>query len=249
MSKFKDIIDSLSKKNIPFKLIEGNIQLTLRIISNKGRRISFDLVINEVNNQLKVQERTNILPKFCPNRHINADGSFCLGILDHWDVEEWIETLKEFLQAQLFCNDHKKWSKNYKQWSHGDAAKYQLYVEELLKTINLKDLGLNLNSLHLLSVENRLFKENYFHIYHKNKLIFMGTEKKIHCKRQSCICTPYGRRKHVTLGRCSKRCAEIILKILINENLRKSEELVFWNKIKGSKLKCCGTMETCELNV
>ena len=167
---------------------------------------------------------------------------------DHWIVEKWIKTLREFLQAQLFCNDHKKWSKNYKQWSHGDAATYQLYVEELLKTINLKDLGLNLNSLQLFNVESRLFEENYFHIYHEDKLIFMGTEKKIHCKRQSCICTPSGRRKHVTLGKCSKKCAEIILKILINEELRKKEEVVFWDKIKGSTLKCCKTLENCELN-
>ena len=248
MSNFKDLINYLTKKNIPFKLIEGDIQLTLKIASNKGRRTSFDLIISEVNNQLKVKEIGDILPEFCPNRHINPDGSFCLGILDDWIAENWIKSLREFLQAQLFCNDHKKWSKNYKQWSHGDAATYQLYVEELLKTINLKDLGLNLNSLQLFNVESRLFEENYFHIYHEDKLIFMGTEKKIHCKRQSCICTPSGRRKHVTLGKCSKKCAEIILKILINEELRKKEEVVFWDTFKGSTLKCCKTMENCELN-
>ena len=76
----------------------------------------------------------------------------------------------------------------------------------------------------------------------------MGTEKKIHCKRQSCICTPNGRRKHVTLGKCSKKCAEIVLKILINEELRKKEEVVFWNISKEMTLKCCETMEKCELN-
>ena len=57
MSNFKDLMDYLTKKNIPFKLIEGDIQLTLKIASNKGRRTSFDLIISEVNNQLKVKER------------------------------------------------------------------------------------------------------------------------------------------------------------------------------------------------
>jgi hypothetical protein len=33
----------------------GDIQLTLKIVSNKGKRTSFELIISEVNNQLKVK--------------------------------------------------------------------------------------------------------------------------------------------------------------------------------------------------
>ena len=93
-----------------------------------------------------------------------------------------------------------------------------------------------------------MFNEPFFHVYHNESLIVMGTAKKAHCKKHSCICVRYGKRRHLTVGKCPKKCADLVLKISINEHLRRKEEEKFWETFKKSNVKCCQTMEKCELN-
>ena len=203
------------------------------------------------NNLLRVKEISGVLPSFCPNRHINSDGSFCLGIqtdTEKLSIKEWMENLQEFLQAQIFASKNRKWPITCQQWSHGNAAFYQSKVEKLLLEIDLNILGLEFNKLRLVEKKNDLFKEPYFHIYHGDKLLITGTEKKVHNKRLSCICVKYGRAKHVTLRNCPRKCSNLLISILINEQYRVIEEDNFWKSFKNSKIQCCGTMNQCGLN-
>lgn len=247
MLKIIDIKSYLLETNVPFINDVNGITLDLKITSSSGKRKLFILNIQENSGSLIVYERSSFLPKFCPNRHINTDSSFCLGISSHISVESWFKDLKEFLRAQLFCDQYKKWPIQYGEWSHGDAAHYQRNVEFLLKKINLKNLKINLNDLTLNKIKHPILQEDFFHVYHKNVLIIVGSENKVYGKRDSCICTKNGRYRHVTKGKCPHKCAAIILEIVINEDMRVKKEIEFWEYLKDKKLTCCQTMKKCEL--
>lgn len=77
------------------------------------------------------------LPAYCPERHVNPDGSFCLG-LSAGDIEsadeatKWWEQLQEFLRCQAIARSRGKWPPG-RELAHGDAALYQLKMEEIAK--------------------------------------------------------------------------------------------------------------------
>lgn len=241
----------LQSRGSVFTESQDAIELDLKIVGRSGNRHLFKLRISETHsNLLTVKEINSLLPSFCPNRHINSDGTFCLGLqadTENLSIEEWMDNLNEFLQAQIFSQKNGKWPIFCQQWSHGNAAIYQTKVEKLLLEVDLDCLGLEFNRLRLIEKKNDLFDEPYFHIYHNDKLLITGTEKKVHNKRLSCICDKYGRAKHITLGNCPKKCSNLLISILINEKNRMLEEEKFWKIFKNSKIQCCGTMHDCIL--
>lgn len=231
---------------------KGVVQFDMVVNSASGDRCWFKLEAYEKeHNYLSIKEIHGVLPVFCPNRHINSDKSFCLGLqsdLEKLSIKDWITRLKEFLTCQIFAKKIGKWPITCKQWSHGNGATYQKNVEELLNQINLEKLGLEFNKLRLIEKKNIIYKDlPYFHVYHEDRLIITRPQNFKHNKRLSCICTKHGRSKHVTLGACMKKCSDILINILINEKKRVREEEKFWESFKTAKLTCCQTMNKCGL--
>lgn len=77
------------------------------------------------------------LPAFCPERHINDDGSFCikLGSDRHFNTaqeySEWWYALGEYFKGQYYAEETGFWPLTM-GLSHGDAVKEQLQIERLL---------------------------------------------------------------------------------------------------------------------
>lgn len=243
----------LSQKNHNFQLIGSDkILFDLKVISPNGKRESFSLEVIELNELLCVKEVGNKLPDFCPNRHINSGGYFCLGLeeyLINLNVEEWFILIKDFLKRQISVTKYKVWPSIYPQWSHGElAAKYQKIVEDNLKKINFKELGFEINELHLQKKENKAFpNEAYYFLYHGSKLILMSFNEKVHNKRNTCICTKVGKRSHITIGKCKKQCAKVLFNIAYYEEKRIAAEEDFWTFVKSHHVRCCNTMNECGL--
>lgn len=77
------------------------------------------------------------LPSFCPDRHINSDGSFCLGwgptspstVADPASAERWWIMVIRFLRLQVTADETRKWINGNNDWAHGDAAEHQARAE------------------------------------------------------------------------------------------------------------------------
>lgn len=82
------------------------------------------------------------LPVFCPERHINSDGTFCLG----WEpigprlpatpeeARSWWAALRGYLRLQDAARTTRTWPADC-AWPHGDAARFEWTLEKLLATL------------------------------------------------------------------------------------------------------------------
>jgi hypothetical protein len=75
----------------------------------------------------------SILPRFCPERHMNGDETFCLGLerfkLDDAGLRDFWAKLRAFLLCQDFAAKTGRWPTN--RWlSHGPAAAEQQLAAE-----------------------------------------------------------------------------------------------------------------------
>lgn len=97
----------------------------------------FDLLIDTDAPEATVFEAVvgTRLPSTCPERHINYDGSFCLGlrrsaIISREQAETFWQTLRGYLLAQQFAERHGRWPPG-RGLSHGyEAADCQIAAEQ-----------------------------------------------------------------------------------------------------------------------
>ena len=97
-----------------------------------GKTVPYQLEIHAVkNNKVVVSELTQLLPKCCPERHINSDGTFCLSWQDDIDlsiidIEKAAFGGKHLLASYLNKNEFikRQWP-DQNAWAHGSAAKFQ----------------------------------------------------------------------------------------------------------------------------
>lgn len=103
-----------------------------------GDRHDFVLELSATGSAVSVREEPPVrLPVFCPDRHINEGGSFCLGwgstaapaVVDEESARAWWTTVVRFLQLQLTANELGVWTNGANDWAHGDAASHQALAE------------------------------------------------------------------------------------------------------------------------
>ena len=85
------------------------------------------------------QPSSRRLPSACPERHINSDGSFCLGpkyasIETVGSAEKWWSDLAGFLELQLRADETGSWPAAC-AWPHGDAAAAQEELEAARRSL------------------------------------------------------------------------------------------------------------------
>jgi hypothetical protein len=117
-------------------------------VRSSGRRTRhFSLTVREIATGLVVREKDDLqhlLPRRCPQRHINADGYFCLGlragegIRDAITARQWWEKLQVFLFCQETAHETGEWP-SYAELSHGDAGEYQQRAERLAEQLGAID--------------------------------------------------------------------------------------------------------------
>jgi hypothetical protein len=129
-----------SPANLPWLAIqtrtERSVELRARLRAYDGDTETFNLEISALDaDMVRVQEQplSRRLPCACPERHINSDGSFCLGpeharIDTVASAEKWWAELAGYLELQLRADETGSWSREY-AWPHGDAAAAQERLE------------------------------------------------------------------------------------------------------------------------
>lgn len=251
MPNINELVTYLKSKNISFEQVNSNtIIFTLKFYDNAGRSHKEEIEVEGSDDILKARATNNRYPNFCPNRHINAGGYFCLGLkeeLDKKNLDEWLNTVRAFLEAQSYCEKYGVWRHDaFKEWSHGSAALYQQLVEQNYNRFKKNPLKLTIDDLEVREINK--FNQHFYHVSVNDRLLLVGRENKVLNKRYSCICNPNGLNQHITIQSCNNECSKIIYTVAINDFLRAKEENRFWNDIINSEtFTCCHTMKECKL--
>lgn len=188
------------------------------------------------------------LPEFCPQRHINSDGSFCLywrevsnlDISDEETAHAWWGILWKFLTLQARVKKARRWP-NQNEWAHGAAAVHQ-YRAELAAhelggeyVIALKERRLSVvkkkRVLQLLKDKNHLYS------------VWLDSKKVVNLK-QRCLCGSTGKKGRKRLRRCGSHASDashLAMALLLWE----IEEKAFWHSFRDRQ--CCGTCDNCPL--
>jgi len=208
-------------------------------VRSSGRRTrQYDLIVHEIAGQLKVRESGShpLLPQHCPQRHINGDGSFCLGlragegICDASTARQWWDKLQVFLVCQETAHESGDWP-SYAELSHGTAGEYQRRAEEVAQELGVLEHYRDAVNGNAGSIANVARRVDPFTLRPRNG-------------RAPCVCGRLDRRRRARLRReCWK--AQLACLAVLEFQRRKALDQ-FWSSF-GKKIRCCGTMLNCPL--
>ncbi len=174
-----------------------------------------------------------LLPDFCPERHVNAGGTFCLGLnagrgIGDATATAWWEKLKAFLLCQDTASETGVWPE-YAQMSHGDAGEIEAKAEQIAKSIG------RLGDFH------RAVRSDDGPI--AASLDKVRTTGQLRNGRSVCLCGRANKKGRPLLRR---ECHILGCPIEL-EFARRRETKRFWDAARGRP--CCRSMKNCPLDV
>ena len=227
---------------------DGNlVRVVVALRRADGAVARYRLTIDASKPILSVREtKPEQLPAFCPERHINHDGGFCitwqpgapLQVTTPEEAGAWWATLLGFLWLQQRAARLRRWPGDL-AWAHGDAARAQRdaelaasalgarYVRALARrrlSVTKKNVG------HFLEL-----RDNGRWLY----AVWEGA-RRVATLGQPCLCG----NKRVQLRACGNHAQAAADLVFALERWRTEEE-DFWREQRGKP--CCGTMDDCPL--
>jgi hypothetical protein len=178
------------------------------------------------------------LPASCPDRHINPDGSFCIGINAQWSVVDgeaatlWWRRLYEYLQCQAIADKSGLWPLG-RGMSHGEAGRTQEKAE-----LVARNLGLFEEYAIAVEFESGWLASEWPKVDGKNTRLRNG---RLPCPR-GCV-----RRDGTEKLRCECSRSEGIARLFLLERQRRKQSEKFLRELKASGINCCGRLKECPL--
>lgn len=204
---------------------------------------------------LVYEETPRLLPSSCPERHINADGSFCLywrdadpsTILDQSAAAVWWKTVLTFLKRQQSASVLRQWPGKAHARAHGpNAARQQANAERAASELGPKFQAL-LEDFRFSSIRKRVGSEYRLRLMIDGKRLVTVREqnRQVMTKRARCRCDQGSR---LRLPICACHNHEAALRDLTVAISRwKEEEDKFFRFSVATGAKCCGTIDDCPL--
>lgn len=188
--------------------------------------------------QVREEEPGHLLPRFCPQRHINEDQSFCLGYRAGQGINNsdtaivWWGLLHYYLVLQRVASRTRRWPPR-QALSHGDAGEHQLKAQHAAKQLAILDQYLDMleGAPHWLTSRHIRLNKN------RDGLINGRARCPIGCVRSKG--KPRLRRECCHKGD--------LVDLVRHERQREIEERAFWKELRKRNAKCCGTMDHCPL--
>jgi E2 ubiquitin ligase family protein len=225
----------------------GHLVVAVSLRRPDGRATRYALAVDARTTEPKVREKTRQnLPAFCPNRHINQDGSFCMSwraakpicVTDEASAQEWWTLLLKFLRLQEAATQLRRWP-NKHAWAHGAAAEAQQRAE--VCAIALGPTIEHALAAGRLRVTRPAGQPNFARLEDGGRRLYSvwRQARRVATLRQRCFCGS-GR----PLCSCTDhadRAAELITSLEAWE----AGERAFWRQLQGRA--CCGTLNACPL--
>lgn len=176
------------------------------------------------------------LPQRCPERHINGNGSFCLGFdvnglgksLDGARV--WWGLLGEYLKHQRTAEKTGLWPA-HAAISHGEAGLHHVQALDAARELGVEQ------------EYNRIFEGESCWIDDGSVRVFKDGTRLVN-GRSPCPMGCKGRKARPILRRdCCK--GDAVFRLVKSEKCRKSSELQFWRDWRDKGHECCRTMRKC----
>jgi hypothetical protein len=220
------------------------------------RCVTYRLALSATSDVVSAREASpDKLPTYCPQLHINLDGSFCMGwgketdrVTNDESARGWWSRLHVYLRLQYRATRLRKWPG--KEWAHGDAALYQHETEQYAGRLG-EDFSRDLNEKKFRVNEwNRLLPTHgsLLRVYRDDDLIYTVSEKfsRVLNTRQKCVCIRGDVKRHRRLRSCpghAKAASDFALSLWKWDQA----EDQFWAAVKTNK--CCGRMDGCRLQI
>ncbi|MBY0238534.1 MAG: hypothetical protein K2X55_04395 [Burkholderiaceae bacterium] len=235
---------------------ETTAELSVNLQRVDGRSSNYIIQVWCEGGRLRAKEfGSKLLPSFCPERHINPGGSFCmywegseqLDVVDESSAKVWMETLIQFLRLQERAAQIRRWP-SHKAWAHGGAAKYQLHALEAASALGnsfLTKLEAGALSVNICPRRGRN-PDSIIEVKQDGIYLFSiwKSRRMLVNRRRKCFCGVNGSRRSKRIGRCKNHAAAALA---LAEGLLawKTADKQFWESLQGAK--CCGTCDGCPL--
>lgn len=222
------------------------MRLTVAVLLDAGHQERFQIRIDSSDEGIRVRECGGRLPHAgCPTRHINSDGTLCLGIAprgtrripDDVAARDWWASLEEHLRLQAVADILREWNPS-REVSHGEAGDFQIKAELLA-------LKLDLLTEYREGIEKG---EGPFGAALPRLKETSGRAPKLVNQRAKCLCGKIDRKGKTHLRRECPTQKEVAELVNLERRRRKAEK-EFWKSWKREGRQCCGTMQNCPLKV
>lgn len=225
--------------------VGASLFVVVRLRRPSGKVVPYKLRIETGGPEPKVREEApEHLPTFCPNRHINVGGYFCLSfpsedplpVLDADSARAWWARLLKFLNLQETASSMRRWPTT-REWAHGDAAVHQSRAELCVTALGprfVKALGQR-------RLEAKRSGSTFLQVRDGNVRVYSvwSKERRVATLRQACPCG-----SGLPIVACSdhaQKAAELPFALLA---WRRAES-EFWDYARAQP--CCGTLCDCPL--
>ncbi|WP_020179951.1 E2 domain-containing protein [Methylopila sp. M107] len=176
-----------------------------------------------------------VFPADCPERHINSDGSFCVGygagevILTRDDAIVWWGLVEEYLRLQRIAARTRRWPAR-KAIAHGKAGPHQIRAIEAACELGLED-----EYYEMLDGEEKWFSCPFPRLNEAGDGLRNG--------RLPC---PVGclRKGQAVMRRSCGRTSWVV-QLIREERLRRERERAFAEANRLLERACCGAMADC----
>lgn len=213
---------------------EAQVDIVAIRTSNALTKV-LELTVVHIGDEIKVSERSigSALPACCPERHINPDGTFCIGLRAGEGITDetapaWWKKLHAFALWQETAAETGFWPAEA-QLSHGEAGEVELLAEKAAEDLNLLTVYREAVAFDTGLIASAVPKVN-------------AKTSKLRNGRSACICGRTDRRGRPLLRRdCQFHGCPIVL-----EYRRRAMVDEYWRTLRG-RVACCGTMHECPL--
>lgn len=215
----------------------------------------FRILVQVLGNELSAREETPILlPAFCPERHINRDGTFCLywaegeplQVRSPQEASIWWGKVLLFLSHQKTAAAFGRWPGRGSSRAHGDAARHQARAEAAATRLGETFSRALLEERFTIKQRSIGGSERIGLYLNGQRLVaVLVRERRVMTLRSRCKCdgAATNPRPIKSCGTHAKDFADLALSLKAWENA----EVEFYRQIKAKKAVCCGTMNDCPL--
>lgn len=229
-------------------------QATVTIPLTSGQQRVFELELTCAGNTVAVREQLvgNQLPSFCPDRHINPDGSFCLG----WGADDprsitgeaaariWWSSVVRYLRSQIVASKRHVWPGQENDRAHGDAAKDQAIAENSALSLG-PAFAANARLGHFKVRSDRRPGHARLELWRADKRLARVSlrTQQLAGAHTRCPCdTPVS--EHIK--DCGEHASDLATFIIALYRWRKAER-EFMHQLASRGSTCCGTLASCGL--